>query len=104
MYTLGVILARGGSKRLPGKNVRPLAGKPHPDIPEVMLRVGVRGRVFGSSGALSGRFAIANDTVVPCSFVSSSWKSSRCAFATRSCSSRCAVISVENNSRMYAPS
>lgn len=25
---LGLILARGGSKRLPGKNVRPLAGKP----------------------------------------------------------------------------
>lgn len=26
--TLGLILARGGSKRLPGKNLRPLAGKP----------------------------------------------------------------------------
>jgi CMP-N-acetylneuraminic acid synthetase len=26
--TLGLILARGGSKRLPGKNIRPLAGKP----------------------------------------------------------------------------
>ena len=25
---LGLILARGGSKRLPGKNIRPLAGKP----------------------------------------------------------------------------
>ena len=25
---LGLILARGGSKRLPGKNVRPLHGKP----------------------------------------------------------------------------
>ena len=25
---LGVILARGGSKRLPGKNIRPFAGKP----------------------------------------------------------------------------
>src|SRR3954469_11723998 len=25
---LGLVLARGGSKRLPGKNVRPLAGKP----------------------------------------------------------------------------
>src|SRR5690349_19846763 len=25
---LGLILARGGSKRLPGKNLRPLAGKP----------------------------------------------------------------------------
>jgi CMP-N-acetylneuraminic acid synthetase len=25
---LALILARGGSKRLPGKNIRPLAGKP----------------------------------------------------------------------------
>src|SRR5882762_3350457 len=25
---LGIIPARGGSKRLPGKNIRPLAGKP----------------------------------------------------------------------------
>lgn len=28
MYTIGVIPARGGSKGLPGKNIRPLAGKP----------------------------------------------------------------------------
>lgn len=28
MNTLGVILARGGSKRVPGKNLRPLAGWP----------------------------------------------------------------------------
>lgn len=28
MTTLGVILARGGSKRLPGKNLRPLFGRP----------------------------------------------------------------------------
>jgi CMP-N-acetylneuraminic acid synthetase len=28
MKTLALILARGGSKRLPGKNIRPLAGKP----------------------------------------------------------------------------
>ena len=28
MFTLGVIPARGGSKRLPGKNIRHLAGKP----------------------------------------------------------------------------
>lgn len=28
MFSLGVIPARGGSKRLPGKNIRPLCGKP----------------------------------------------------------------------------
>lgn len=28
MFTLGVIPARGGSKRLPGKNIRHMAGKP----------------------------------------------------------------------------
>jgi len=28
MSVVGVILARGGSKRLPGKNIRPLMGKP----------------------------------------------------------------------------
>lgn len=28
MFTLGVIPARGGSKRIPRKNIRPLAGKP----------------------------------------------------------------------------
>lgn len=28
MATVGIILARGGSKRLPGKNIRPLLGKP----------------------------------------------------------------------------
>lgn len=28
MFALGVIPARGGSKRLPGKNIRPMAGKP----------------------------------------------------------------------------
>ena len=28
MNVVGIILARGGSKRLPGKNVRPLAGRP----------------------------------------------------------------------------
>jgi N,N'-diacetyl-8-epilegionaminate cytidylyltransferase len=27
-YVLGAIFARGGSKRVPGKNIRPLAGKP----------------------------------------------------------------------------
>ena len=28
MKTIAIIMARGGSKGLPGKNVRPLAGKP----------------------------------------------------------------------------
>lgn len=28
MYCLGIIPARGGSKRLPGKNIKPMAGKP----------------------------------------------------------------------------
>ena len=28
LRTMAVILARGGSKGLPGKNIRPLAGKP----------------------------------------------------------------------------
>ncbi|HAA12447.1 MAG TPA: acylneuraminate cytidylyltransferase, partial [Cytophagales bacterium] len=28
MRTLGIIPARGGSKGVPGKNIKPLAGKP----------------------------------------------------------------------------
>ena len=61
---LGLILARGGSKRLPGKNVKPVAGKPLVGwsveqaraCARVLRERGLRGVVItlGANGSLSG--------------------------------------------------
>jgi hypothetical protein len=57
-----------------------------------------------ASGDWTGSSATANDTVEIVWVWNCSWKSDRCALATRSWSSRCAAISSANRSRMYAPS
>ncbi len=91
----GPVIGRGGCATA---RCGPVIGRGAPER-------GSPGRGGGSNGGVgSGSCVAANDTVEIVCVWSCSWKSARCVLAMRSWSSRCAVISAANSSRMNAPS